>query len=122
MKKIKFSGKDNNDNWLFGGITEDKKFIADRFIFTGVKPETVGQFTGFYDDFNKEIYEGDIVKLNTAPYCIKWLERIGGFVAENALMLMTLSNLENYRCQIVGNVHDNPNLFQKLQSDFTGGL
>ncbi len=120
MKIIKFRGKDSSGNWLFGGITEDKKFITDKFIFTGVKPETVGQFTGFYDETNKEIYEDDIVKLNAAPYHIKWLERIGGFVAENTLMLMTLSNLENYRCQIVGNIHDNPNLLNKLQADFLG--
>lgn len=104
--------------WFFGGITEDKKFIAERFIFIGVQPETVGQFTGFYDGSNNEIYEGDIVKLDKAPYCIKWLERIGSFVAENSMIFITLSKLENYCCRIVGNVHDNPKLFQKLQAEF----
>ena len=120
MRKIKFRGKDNQGKWLFGGVTEDKKFISDKFTFTGVKPETVGQFTGFYDKFNNEIYEGDIVKLDETPYQVKWIERKGSFIAENYLVHVTLSKLES--CEIVGNIHDTPNLFKELQEKFIGSI
>ena len=118
MRKIKFRGKDNHGEWFFGGITEDKKFIANKFTFIGVRPETVGQFTGFYDKHDKEIYEGDVVQFHNAPYLVKWLDRIGCFVVENELTFMTLVNTESYNCRIVGNIHDDPNLFQKLEAEF----
>ena len=116
MRQIKFRGKNNHGEWYFGGIALDKKYIVDKFTFQMVRPETVGQFTGFYDKDSKEIYEGDVVKFEELPYIVKWNEKRGCFIYENDLTYNSLRNSDI--CEIVGNIYDSPELFKNLQSEF----
>ena len=106
----------NNGEWLFGGVTPDKKFIAQTFQFKGVRADTVGQFTGFYDTQNTEIYEGDIIKFKDVPFVVKWLDRTGRFIVENHMTFLTMANADRYK--VVGNIHENPKLFQALWDEF----
>ena len=116
MKLIKFRGKDNHGKWYFGGITSDKKFITAQFTFQSVCPETIGQFTGFYDINHTELYEGDVIEINKVPYVIKWFDNRGCFLLENDSVRRAMRNTEI--CTIMGNVHDNPKLFRILQTEF----
>lgn len=73
MRKIEFRGKSKTGEWVFGYLIEGE---ADGTLYIGknnmqctaVDPETVGQFIGFDDKYNKPIYEGDIVLYNKRRY------------------------------------------------------
>lgn len=112
MRQIKFRGKDNHGEWHYGGITADKRFIASHFTFQSVRPETVGQFTGFLDSAETEIYEEDVVLINDIPYVVKWLDKNGQFIFENNAVLISMLN--SYNCKVVGNIHDDANLFKRF--------
>lgn len=112
MREILFRGKRiDNDEWVYGSFCMDalEQFNGlcgvDGFIRLydktkckmqsyEVDRETVGQYTGLKDKNGKRIFEGDI--LNIA----KTADGLGGY----------------YECEIIGNIHDNPE-FMKGDAD-----
>ena len=129
MRTIKFRGKSIlTDEWFYGDLVHsaDKKRTAilvndkDSYDECEVDPETVGQFTGLMDKNGKEIYEGDIVKWsNGMLYAVKFWD--GMFYASieecnegilGGFPLHRLIKYEDGRGEIVGNIHDNPELLK----------
>lgn len=149
MREIKFRGKDEDDKhkWHYGfytqferPINEDMKYV----IITedsgykkamGVIPETVGQFTGLYDntqwdelstkeqqDFldkqkskqkwkGKEIYEHDLVQLSEYKQTFKVKFHDGSFILYDTLSdcnAFTLSEFKIKYLKLI--VIDNPEL------------
>ena len=94
-----------------------------------VIPKTIGQFTGLTDKNGKRIFEGDILKstikfidCNDEGYSILHhdIEDIGivewrkdGFmiVHKSGTWARCFYGCENY---VIGNIHDNPELLQKI--------
>lgn len=58
MREMKFRGKVGG-MWTYATL-------PDGWVFIGVNPETIGQYTGLKDRNGKEIYEGDLL-LYTYP-------------------------------------------------------
>lgn len=120
MRTIKFRGKDKRSGeWYYGNLY-DKDTRGRTHICTttrgslDVKPETVGQFTGFHDDAGKEIYEGDIVKascLNRTELAeIRWFNGCFCMITED--WFETLYGFDADALEVVGNIHDNPELLK----------
>ena len=101
-RKIKFRGKTKGGTWIYGSyyyrrdtspVIETQETYVIHYIIEfadfnkvseyEVLPESVSQFTGMYDDNNKEIYEGDIVcsdELYFEKYLVKFHQ--GNFIVE----------------------------------------
>lgn len=88
-----------------------------------LKKDTVyEQYTGLKDDHGKEIYEGDIVswtEVSKSPNCfgkityrspVVWED--GGFVVSSYQENDTYLGAYNDRCEIIGNIHENPELLK----------
>ena len=129
MRPIKFRGKSiDGKEWLYGDLVSsaDKKRFAilvnnkESYDECEVAPETIGQFSGLYDCNKKEIYEGDILKWsNGRSYVVKFWE--GMFYASveecndgilGGFPLHALTDYEDRKCEIVGNIFDNPELLK----------
>lgn len=131
MRTIKFRGKDKRSGEWFYGNLYDKDNRGRTHISTtqrgslDVIPETVGQFTGLYDKEENEIYEGDILVwgengCKSQPMVVIFKHGSFGYTyiedwfhsfAGNTNFTYNPLNTD-VRFEIVGNIHDNPELLK----------
>lgn len=135
-----FSGVINH-NWCFGSldtIEDDRAIIiySDRFgnkcrIF--VDPSTVGEYTGLKDKNGQRIFEGDIVKNEWCFIKGNSIVRFGEYKSLDSSNDYQCGHLGFYlehisdfnkrtvrkdimyfanKCEIIGNIHDNPELLE----------
>ena len=125
MREIKFRGKRLTDGkWIYGDFFRNRglAFIASDGIVENplaswhdynVAPDTVGQFTGLHDCDGNEIYEGDIVRNESAGFCGVVQYRDATFIIflgeMNGALLICL---QTGSLEIIGNIHDNPELLK----------
>ena len=125
MRGIKFRGKRLTDGkWIYGDFFRNrgKSFITTDGIVCNplaspsdyeVNPDTVGQFTGLCDCNGREIYEGDIVRNESAGFCGVVQYRDATFIIflgeMNGALLICL---QTGSLEIIGNIHDNPELLK----------
>lgn len=133
MREILFRGKPVNkvygNGFIYGSlgvIREGLVAIYNCLEFTEdirhfVIPETVGQYTGLTDKNGIKIFEGDIVVVNIKGYntiCkVAWADNVAQFQLWQTNTIShtpTALNLGNYDCEVIGNIHDNPELLKEL--------
>lgn len=121
MRQIVFRGKRlDNGEWVYGDLIHiddsDIGIVTDYDHWQGcrVDPETVGQFSGMIDKNGKEIYEGDIVMQRgysgVKPMVVRFEQ--GAFIVgwHGGSSTQTRPMLIQKRCEVIGNVIDNPGL------------
>lgn len=120
MRTIKFRAQDIASNkWLYGDIRYHKNDVC---IFEQggnrgeqVKPETVGQFTSLYDKNHNEIYEGDILAVQgiDEKLEVRFVRGVFAFLWNGNLddEFPTGSPTHEW-AEVVGNIHDNPELLK----------
>jgi len=129
MRTIKFRGKCAKDSrfageWVYGGLLQCEKSkdvlivypITDTCSCTyHVDPATVGQFTGLFDKYGNEIYEGDILLYNGNRRTVEWKYGTFGLsMHKNGFPFQAFYELPVpiVDSTVVGNVHDNPELMK----------
>lgn len=103
-----YRGLTATGNWECGGINEKHTMIVRGFTFLPVLPETVGRNTYCRDSQKKVAFEGDIVSVMSGLlYVVAYDPTHAGFVltANNESIGMVEGHFE-----IVGNIHQNPEL------------
>lgn len=131
MREILFRGKLKADNlpnkkgdWVFGHfviLKDGDRDIPCIYGFGEVYPATVGQFTVLTDKNGKKIFEGDIIKTkkygkdvgrsNVNDYDIFEVKYVPArFVLENHNRRFLLEDDGYSKFEVIGNVHDNPEL------------
>lgn len=125
-RQIKFRAKTTaNGHWVYGSLIDygDNTFaIRNRKSQPWVDPATVGQFTGLRDRNGKEIYEGDILAfkwfdgdiVEVDHYPVYYLG--GAFCLRGEYDLTPLYEQDMKRYEVIGNIHDNPELMGNKQS------
>lgn len=133
MREILFRGKrQDNGEWVEGFFAKsgDKTFILiDNDFAVGyvkmkeVIPETVGEYTGLTDNNGKKIFEGDIVAeacgwkglvefftedIGSCGCCVPQFDG-SGFKAKYKNLD---SGVDMRSCTIVGNIYDNPEMWE----------
>ena len=100
------------------------------FLYYSVHPETMGQFVGFVDKNGKRVYEGDVIRFHKFRDEPDWTGAIsyenGSYIVNGKMPLayekrigkeafycpfeVALSGIDKGTIEVVGNIHDNPEL------------
>ena len=139
MREILFRGQPKKGEWIYGAYYHQKEFYGDKtdfhyiiescdqlednmMNFSGVIPETIGQYTGLTDKNGTKIFEGDIVKVQDDIFGSPFCNGITGKVvyAETAFFIEPKNPMESQwlynECavyEVIGNIHDNPELLKE---------
>lgn len=137
MREILFRGKHMAGGvWCEGNLAVSKGGVAiitpDNTpcgVYGQVDPDTVGQYTGLTDKNGKKIFEGDIVKYVKDGYVATGVARFGLYASAGAAFAghegfyLDWAGCDWLRkdigfwatmrpIEVIGNVHDNPELME----------
>ncbi len=142
QREILFRGKrTDNGEWIEGMLSQyiepikatiirNHTGVVSEFDFICVIPSTIGQYTGLTDKNDNKIFEGDILRAlvfdnesgtnkKIAHWSVEYKERYtqgNGYycygVNRRWNRILTQSMITNCECEVIGNIHDNPELLE----------
>ena len=129
MREILFRGKlTDNSKWVYGCLLDkiygavpvimSEQSVDDafnlEFEYDHVQEKTVGQYTGMKDKNGKRIFEGDICKVKNLLYKVEFIYSCWWFtiLSSKVYCCPAFNSHCGEYCEIVGNIHDNPELLE----------
>ena len=130
-REVKFRGKLmlGKHRWVYGFYVRvnDSHVIIQGGVHSLLEykrcdPSTIGQMTGYKDINDKDVWEGDIVKVTSVKEDTLWQEKFAQVAYDPDMAAFTLITKEhpngsllstnhlNCCIEVVGNVYDNPEL------------
>lgn len=126
-EKVRMDGTPVESMWVYGGYCQ---YNEERGIIYQTEPnickypvyaDSVGQYTGLNDKNGNKIFEGDILKSLTGKYILVTNSGCGNWTFIDIqddricdwLNIRMLSS-----CQIVDNIHDNPDFVETYRLKF----
>jgi len=82
---------------------------VDCYEHTDFKDIELMEYTGLKDKNEKEIYEGDIVKIDSKLFTVSYMEEKASYMLDEIDSFMSdyLSNYNISKLEIVGNIYEN---------------
>ncbi len=125
---VRMSGEKVPSKWVYGGICqgkgafsiiygwrdEEREAPIDKFV---VYSDTIGQFTGLTDKNGKKIFEGDCVEYKEEIGVIEYHDQEAMFIVAFDTWLSDFDHLYGHDVEIIGNIHDNPELMKGGRND-----
>ena len=118
MREILFRGKRKVcDEWVYGFpfISRKSKYKIkwyDGYYGSSktseIYPESIGQFTGLTDKNGKKIFDGDILKWEAEEWGKEYCEPV---VWDYSFLGVRQNDWQEF-CEVIGNIHDNPELLE----------
>lgn len=120
-REIKFRAKETSGkDWCYGIIHNE----GINLFPVSVDMETVGQFTGLTDKKGREIYEGDVLRINNGVVVcllvVTWNAEVGSwclrFKEESKEGTRPLGRWlcdRDYDIELTGNIYDNKELLEE---------
>lgn len=117
MRENKFRAWDRNTetlcnvariDWSIGFDGHPAIYCVDRGWVTHSSDYILEQFTGLRDKNGREIYEGDILRMENQPHETGVVEFSGNgyWIKEEFANYIPAESM----CEIIGNIHENPEL------------
>lgn len=134
MRTIKFRGR-RLGKWYYGDLEYSRcteRTIIHSYRDNGrcdgairVERDTIGQFTGLYDKYGKEIYEGDILLFGRSiKNVVVFRHGAFGYEVWDDEFIPYAGNTnftfkpfdKSTRHEVIGNIHDTPELLKEERS------
>jgi hypothetical protein len=145
-REIKFRGKSVNGDWYYGLLSHSTGakghtvpegwYISNKSGMPWayqVRPETIGQFTGSWDDDGKEIYQDDVLQIHdpekdsglgpnyqyesvyyqNGAFALEW--DYGEYDITAIGWAKEYFSGNDITIKVVGNLYDNPEFVEKLE-------
>jgi len=120
MREIKFRAKVlNTDRWIY---RQPFHVRGTWYMYNSlwgkvlIEHRTIGQYTSSKDKNGKEIYEGDILKLDLTDWCGVEKDIFAvtsdNFHGDMCYLASIVSNSKNDNIEIIGNIFENPELLE----------
>ena len=125
MRVIKYRALHANlKQWITGlpAYGEDEEITmlsVDNDTYFDIIPETLSQYTGLEDKNGKEIYEGDILRIeawriNGEVHFASGMFKVRNRMRENFNPSLA-SFMVEIRCEVIGNIHTHPELLEEVK-------
>ena len=117
MREILFHGKRiDNGEWFEGSLilAGECSILGMDWPYLNIRviSDTIGQYIGRQDKNGKKIFEGHIVEHAGKLYVIEYIEKYSRFAPTRPEIVFAGFDLG--ACEIVGDIHDHPDLLQAV--------